>query len=324
MFYWLAFRLKLVVVLLILETVHIVNRLRYGIFVTINQNVFFQECRPVFCEGNHLVSKDNSCPDSDVDVLIKEFGLCLNITFDPAISLITFRQLMSNISNILPMWGNPVIIDSIFYKMTDELVLYAILIMSTKKNRTYSTMIKRIKRILAHIIVVRTNNERTLILQNISDYCGFSVSSLKSSRGKFIPFWMDTLFKSNGNEILGNTFNESDFIFEQLETSEFGIHGSGVKTQITKLSICRQVEFMKHEATVVEDVVLYVNLTGRLVFDFVATRDMDTADVNVRVCLEDFPYDELRMSSASPDGFDFPYLMGVLFCTMTSSLCIHV
>jgi len=279
----------------------------------------------VFCEGNSLVSKDNSCPDNDVEVLIEEFGLCLNITFDPTISLITFSQIMSNFSDILPMWGNPAIIDSIFYKMTDDSVAYAILIMSTKKTRTYSTMIKRIKRILAKIIVVKTNEkEKIRLLQNLSDYCGFSESSLKSGRGKFIPLWMDKVFKSNGNEIIGETISESDFIFEALETTDISIHGSGVKTQITKLSLCRQVELMKHEATVVEDVVLYVNLTGKLVFDFVATLDMDTADVHVRVCLEDFPYDELRMSSACPDGFDFPYLMSVLFCTMTLSLCLHV
>ena len=312
--------------MLILEKFRLLKVANQYLLFDLPKCVFFQKCRPVFCKGNHLVSRDNSCPDSDIDVLIEEFGLCLNITFSPAISLITFKKIMNNVSDILPMWGKPAKIDNIFYKISDGIVTYAIIIMTTKLNHSYNRLIEKIKRNLAFIIFARTNQEKIRILQNLGDYCSF-FSSLYSSFGKTIPFWIQELFNSNSNEfqsILGAQFNEFNFTYERLETGDTRNYRAGLKTQITKLSICRQVELTKHEATVIENVVLYVNLTGELVFDFVATRDLETADVRVRVCLEDFPFEELRMSSASADGFDFSNTARVLFCAMTLSSCLHV
>jgi len=269
----------------------------------------FQDCRPVFCEGNHLVSKHNSCPDSDVKILSEEFGLCLNITFNPPISLNIFQQIMSNFSNQLPMWKNLGLIDWVYYKIKNETVAYAIATMSIQRNkRSYKIMIKGIKRGLAYHVIAMVNEKEIQVIQHISDYCEFSLSN----HGKFIPSWTKELLNKNGYEhILRPSLIQSEFIFEILKFSTNGRFISISKPQITKLSFCRQVELKKHEATVVEDVVLYVNLTGRLVFDFVATRDLDTADVLVRVCLEDFPFDELRMSSASSYGFDF-----LMFCSV--------
>jgi len=272
----------------------------------------FQDCRPVFCEGNHLVSKHNSCPDIDDEILNQEFRLCLNITYNPPISLNIFQQIMSNFSDQLPMWNNLGIMDWAYYKIKDKTVAYAITTMSIKRNkRSYKIMIKRIKRGLAHQVIAMVNEKKIQVVQHISDYCEFSLSN----HGKIIPSWTKELLSKNGyGHILRPSLIESEFVFEKLDLSENGRFVSVSRPQITKLSFCRHVELKQHEATIIEGVVLYVNLTGRLVFDFVATRDLDTADVLVRVCLEDFPFDELRMSSASSYGFDF--LNNVLFCIL--------
>jgi len=278
----------------------------------------FQDCRPVFCEGNHLVSKHNSCPDSDVEILSEEFGLCLNITFNPPISLNIFQQIMSNFSDQLPMWNNLGLIDWVYYKIKNDTVAYAITTMTIRRNkRSYKFMIKGIKRGLAHQVITMVNEKNIKVIQNISDYCEFSMST----HGTFIPSWTRELLNKNGYEdILRPSLIESEFTFEKLELSENGRFISVSKPQITKQSLCRQVELKKHEATIIEEVVLYVNLTGKLVFDFVATRDLETSDVLVRVCLEDFPFDELRMSSAS--SYKFEFLKNVLFCTLALALSV--
>jgi len=283
-----------------------------------NMWLCFQDCRPVFCEGNQLVSKHKSCPDSDVKILSEEFGLCLNITFNPPISLNIFQQIMSNFSEQLPMWKNLGLIDWVFYKIKNKNVANAIVTMTIqRKKRSYKTMIKGIKRGLAYHVIAMVNEKEIQVIQHISDYCEFSLSN----HGKFIPSWTKELLNKKGYEhILRPSLIESEFIFQKLELSTNGRFISVSKPQITKLSLCRQVELMKHEATVVEDVVLYVNLTGRLVFDFVATRALDTTDVLVRVCLEDFPFVELRMSSASSYGFDF--VKKVLCCTLAMALYV--
>jgi len=272
----------------------------------------------VFCEGNHLVSQHNACPDIDDEILNQEFRLCLNITYNPPISFNIFQQIMSNFSEQLPMWNNLGIMDWVYYKIKDETVAYAITTMSIERNkRSYKFMIKRIKRGLSHQVIAMVNEKKFQVVQHISDYCEFSLSN----HGKIIPSWTKELLSKNGYEhILRPSLIESDFIFEKLDLSENGRFVSVSRPQITKLSFCRHVELKQHEATIIEGVVLYVNLTGRLVFDFVATRDLDTADVLVRVCLEDFPFDELRMSSASSYGFDF--LKNVLFCILALVLSV--
>ena len=278
----------------------------------------FQDCRPVFCEGNHLVSQHNSCPDIDVEILSEEFGLCLNITFNPPISFNVFQQIMSNFSDQLPMWTHLGLIDWVYYNIKNDTVAYAITTMTIRRNkRSYKFMIKGIKRGLAHQVIIMVNEKNIQVIQNISDYCEFSMST----HDTFIPSWTRELLNKNGYEdILRPSLIESEFTFEKLELSENGRFISVSKPQITKQSLCRQVELKKHEATIIEEVVLYVNLTGKLVFDFVATRDLETSDVLVRVCLEDFPFDELRMSSAS--SYKFEFLKNVLFCTLALALSV--
>jgi len=280
----------------------------------------FQDCRPVFCEGNHLVSQHNSCPDIDVEILSEEFGLCLNITFNPPISFNVFQQIMSNFSDQLPMWTHLGLIDWVYYNIKNDTVAYAITTMTIRRNkRSYKFMIKGIKRGLAHQVIIMVNEKNIQVIQNISDYCEFSMST----HDTFIPSWTRELLNKNGYEhILRPSLIESEFTFEKLELSENGRFISVSKPQIKKQSLCRQVELKKHEATIIEEVVLYVNLTRKLVFDFVATRDLETSDALVRVCLEDFPFDELRMSSASSKTYGFDFLKNILFCTLALALSV--
>ena len=229
---------------------------------------------------------------------------------------------MSNFSNILPIWNNKGTVDFIYYKKED-IINYAILIMSIKKKKgSYDSMIKKIKLSLANNVFTLVAKKKIRIAQGVSDYCKFRRSSLNSSRDQIIPFWVQALMENNGNEqILGPMINETELIFEILDISGDGIFGSVSKPQITKLSLCRQVELKKHEATVIDDLVLYVNMTRKLVLDFVAIRDLRMADIRVRVCLDEFPYDQLRISSSSSCGIDVALLVGVLFYTLALSLC---
>ena len=274
-----------------------------------------QECRPIFCAGNNLVSNENLCPDSDVDILSNDFSLCLNITFYPMISFITFQQIISNASHYLPTWVYQRSEQFIYYKMTEDIVDYAILKKKVLKNkRSYNNMIKGIQQRLSMDVFTEINDQKIRVVQRVGDFCLFSTSPYNSSYGKIIPLWINKLLQIYGNEhILEPIVNVSEFIFEKRRI-RLNMY-SDDNPQITKLSFCRQVELTKHEATVIEDMVLYVNLTGKLVFDFVATRDLLTTDVRVRVCLEDFPYDELRMSSGSSNWF-----ARLLVCILALSL----
>jgi len=265
----------------------------------------------VLCSGHSLVSTENTCPGSDVEILSEVFSLCLNITFDPIISLITFQQIISNFSNNLPIddyYGHDF---TIYYKRTYDIVAYAIIRIFVHKNkRSYNTVIKDIRQQLAIDLFTEINGQNIRVAQRVGDYCDFSTTRFNSSDA--LPSSIKFL-RSRDQHFLESIVNVSEFIVERMHI------GGGISPKlsppITKLSFCRQVELGKHEATVIGDRLLYVNLTGRLVFDFVATHDPFTADVRVRICLEDFPYDELRLSSSSLNG-----LARLLFCTLVVSL----
>ena len=277
----------------------------------------FQECRPVLklCAGNNLVSKENACPDINVEILSNVFNLCLNITFDPMISFITFQLIISNVSNNLPIGDYHGHDGYIYYKMTGDVVAYVIIKVLVHRNkRSYNTMIREIQQRLTINVFAEINNQKFRVVQRIADYCDFDINF--SNRSLSVPEAITILSMSGKQHVLESIVDIAEFFVERRRIKG-GIRSNPL---ITKLSFCRQVELTKHEATVIEDLVLYVNLTGRLLFDFVATRDVLTAEVRVRVCLEDFPYDELRMSSGSSNWLAFSFLAEVLLSTLALSL----
>lgn len=257
----------------------------------------------MYCGGYELVVPKKPCSGSlgNVEVLSEEFHICLNFTFVPSMSLATFQRFIEEFEIILPDWGKFGKIDAVFYKIQDDVVVHALIRFAIlKKKRSYKTLIMNINRWLARTGFVGTyEDEKIKVFQSLSDFCQFNEYN-KTSNPKVVPQWMKLLLNDNENhQNARQWFNESDHVYLRLPTAKNPHFVFSFKPQISKLSFCKQVDLTETEFTLIQEDLLYITIHGQFLYEnsFVVTRDLGANILKARICIDDFPYDEMRLSS---------------------------
>ena len=233
------------------------------------------------------------------EITIEAYTVCLNVSFDSPLAVDFIRSSFSESYSLTTYWPKDWSIVEVYYQPQDNKSSFVIVKLASKSGGGRPLILKKIRKHIQSPATIVAGNKRIGLKKSLSAYCLFELDTILQNI-EFIPWWLKRM--KDTAELGENGFNISQYVFDRVNINN-DIFGFGLKSSITKLSLCDQVELYEDDADFIDALnpyLLRLNANGKLLFEdqFLATRDQDTYQHVFRICLEDSPFNKIKTSFA--------------------------
>ena len=226
--------------------------------------------------------------------------MSLNVSFGSPLPVDFVRSSFSEIYSLQTYWPKDWSIVEVYYNQPpNNKSSYAIVKLASKSGgeRPLMQILEKIRKHIESPATMVVGNKQIRFKKSLSAY---SIFVIDTSLQNLVPWW---LRKMKDKTVFENiVFNISQYAVDKVEINN-DIFGFALKSSITKLSLCDQVEIYEDDADFIDALrpyLLRLKANGKLLFEdqFLATRNIDNTNFVFRICLEDSPFNKIKTSCA--------------------------